>query len=172
MKRTFELGKIDFHHSGRKNCSTSVEIELRTTRLGELEFSACGDIWNTRHTNLISAGQNLDTIAEYVKTPLFKEIYDLWKHWHLNTMHAGTEKQEEALDAWHEKQKAEKPDAIILYDYRRDCEYLESIGLLFDEVNGKPYKYGCGWLTRIIPEEVLKRINHLLEEGTVLKNEI
>lgn len=163
MRKTFEFGKIDYNGSGRKNCPVTVDVELRTTKTGELEFSACGDIWNPRGTSVYSAGQNLDEIAKYVKTPLFKEIYDLWKKWHLNTMHAGTERQEEALDAWHEKQKAEKPDAIILYDYRRDCEYLESIGLLFDEINGKPYKYGCGWLTRVIPEETVKRIEELLK---------
>lgn len=161
MNKTFNFGKIDYNNSGRKNCPVEVEIKLKTTKNDELEFTACGDIWNSKHTSVYSAGQNLDKIAEYIKNPTFLEIYAIWKRYHLNTMKAGTEKQEEALEAWREAQKAE--NKIILFDYRKDCEYLESVGLLFDEVNGKPYKYGSAWLTRRIPEEIVNKIKRLME---------
>lgn len=159
MKKVFNFGKIDYNHSGCRNCTVEVEVELRDKN-GEYEFSACGDIWNPRHTDVYCGGQCLDTIRKYVNDPLFIEIYDLWKKWHLNTMHAGTEKQEAALDAWHESQQAD--DKITFFNYKKDCDYLESIGLLFDEINSKPYKYGCGWLTRKIPDDIKARMIELL----------
>lgn len=63
------------------------------------------------------------------------------------------------LDAWHKSQQTD--NKITFFDYKKDCDYLESIGLLFDEANGKPYKYGCGWLTRRIPEDVLTQMREL-----------
>lgn len=163
MKKVFNFGKIDYNKSGRKACPVEVEIEFRTTKNGELEFTACGDIWNPKHTSVYSVGQNLDEIAKYIKDPIFLEIYDLWKHYHLTTMHPGTEKQEEALEKWREQRKKEYDYPVPIYGYKLECDYLESIGLLWDMVDGKPYKYGTGWLTRKIPDEDINRINKLLE---------
>ena len=61
MRKVFNFGKIDYNHSGRKNCMVEVEMELRD-REGEYEFSVCGDIWNPRHTSAYCGGQCLDTI--------------------------------------------------------------------------------------------------------------
>ena len=155
MKKTFEFGKIDYNHHGRRNCAVDVTVEFKEYN-GVWEFTASGNIWNTRHTDVYCGGQCLDDIAKYVHNPEFKEIYRLWKKWHLNTMHAGTEKQEEALDAWHQSQQGKNKRAF--FDYKKDCEYLDSIGLLFDDYDGKPYKYGCGWLTRIIPADEQEKI--------------
>ena len=88
MRKTFNFGKIAYY-SNRKENLVTVEIELKEKENGEKVFTACGDIWNRLHTDIISGGQNLDEIA---KTPvgnnkIFKEIYRLWKLYHLNDMH-------------------------------------------------------------------------------------
>src|SRR5574344_2180867 len=104
MKRTFDFGKINYTGSGR--CyPVTVEVELKRRggektftvdrKTGErtytgnttpeyVEFSACGNIWNTTKTDIVCGGQCLDTIAKYVKDPVFKEIHKLWQQYHLN----------------------------------------------------------------------------------------
>lgn len=151
MKKTFNFGKIDYNNSGRKNCSVEVEIELRTTKNGELEFAACGDIWNPKHTSVYSAGQNLDKIAEYIKDSVFLEIYDLWKKWHLNTMRCGGPKQEQAVKQWEAQGNA--------YDYKKVKEYLKSIGLLYEQ----DIEYGTKWWYEPIDEKSLTAIYDLLK---------
>ena len=178
MKRTINFGKIDYQGTGRKACPVEVEIELRlkggestftidpVTRerkyTGEttekyLELSICGAIKNHLGTKWLCGGQCLDTIAEHVHSPLFKEIYRFWKLYHLNGMHAGTEEQEAAIEAW--KAQGNK------YEYRKACEHLKSIGLYEVEYNGKPYRYGHAWLHREIPEADLARIQEIITNG-------
>lgn len=91
-KKTFNFGKVDYLHHGRKDCAVEVTIELKDTNDGP-EFTASGNIWNARHTDIYSGGQNLDTIARFVKGPTFKKIYRLWTLYHLNGMHAECEHQ-------------------------------------------------------------------------------
>ena len=86
MKRTFNFGKIDYLNHGRKDCAVTVDLELRETEKGQ-ELSICGEIWNARHTDIYCGGQNLDTIARYVKSPVFKELFRFWELYHLNGMH-------------------------------------------------------------------------------------
>ena len=154
MKKTFNFGKIDFNRSGRKINLVEVDVEL----IDDGVFTASGIIWNSKKTDRICAGQCLDTIAEYVKAPKFKQIHRLWKQYHLNDMHAGTEAQEEALN------KA----GLTNYanQYTECCNYLDSIGLLVD--NG--YKFGTGWLKRDIPEEDLVKIRQLLLDDLPTKS--
>ena len=147
MKKIFEFGKIDFYGTGRKTNAVTIEVELSEGNV----FSACGYIWNIRRTDCVCGGQCLDEIYPFKKNnPTFKAIYEMWKKHHLNDMHAGTEKQEEALEkagytGW-------------ANDYEECCKYLKSIGLYED--NG--YKFGTGWLKREISEEDLKIIRGLL----------
>ena len=150
LKRTIEFGKVDYNNSGRKNCMVDLEIELRETTNGP-ELAICGNIWNPRHTDIYCGGQCLDEIAKYKKAnPLFKELYQYWRNYHLNGMHAGTVEQEQAL----------KEANIIGYD--EACEYLKSINLYEVEYNGKPYKYGHGWIYQALPEDVLERITKII----------
>lgn len=152
-RKVIELGKIDFYGTGKKINAVDVEIELRSTNKGP-ELSICGSIWNSRHTDIVCGGQCLDEIAEYIHSAKFKEIYRLWKNYHLNGMHAGTVRQEAYLKE-HRKTEPYK-------DYTRDCEILKEAGLYEDEQeNG--YKYGHSWLYRKIPEEDLRKINEILE---------
>ena len=81
MKRTISFGKIAYYGNRKEN---EVEIELRLNEENKPVLSICGNIWNRIHSDILAGGQCLDTIAEYKKTPLFKEIYVFWKKYHLN----------------------------------------------------------------------------------------
>lgn len=180
-KKTFNFGKIDYMDRGRKDCAVDVTVELRKCGgesvldrdgkpTGEhcneyIEFSASGRIWNRLHTDIYSGGQNLDEIAKYIKNPVFREIYDFWKKYHLNGMHAGTPEQEATVAEWEA--------AGNRYNYDTVCEMLKARGLyevpLTENLvgtrksDGLPYKYGHGWVIAEIPETDLAKIESLLE---------
>lgn len=153
MKKKFSFGKVDLLGIGRKTCPVVVEVELRETDKGP-ELSIRGNILNHISTDCYVAGQCLDTIADFVKNPLFKELYRFWQLYHLNGLHAGTVDQEHAIEEW--KKLGNK------YDYTAVCEYLKSIGLYEVMHEGKLYRYGSGWLYRPIPENDLNRIKEIL----------
>ena len=148
MKRTFNFGKIDYYGRGRKINSVDVKVELSDKGV----FTASANIWNSKHTDCVCGGQCLDEVAKYVKSDKFKKIYRLWELYHLNDMHPGTEKQEEALKAAGLNRWAN--------NYSECCDYLESINLLVDD----GYKFGTGWLKREIPVEDVAEIEKLLTE--------
>lgn len=75
-------------------------------------------------------------------------LLSIWDKYHLNNMHAGTRKQEKAL---------QKKFGTSRVDYDKAVEYLKSIGLYED--NG--YRYGSGWLTQEVPEKVLEWLKNL-----------
>ena len=153
-KKTFNFGKHAIA-SNRKINLVTLTIELSEDEQGRPVFTAQGDAWNNLHTDIVCGGQCIDTMMEQCRElrlyKTYKTIHDLWKKHHLNDTHAGTEAQESALHAWWEKEGE-------CYDYNKECEYLESVGLLYD--NG--YKYGTGWLYRPIPDEDLAKIKGLL----------
>ena len=190
-KRTFTFGKIAYWPKTRKANSVDVDIYVRKLDNGEFEFSAMGAIWNCRHTDHISGGQNLDTIRKYVHgNPIFDEIFSLWSEFHLNGLNSGTRKQEAALveesnrrNTEH-KAKGEKEEKPLTYAdrYEDACEYLKSIGLYIDKLGDgevlncetdrakkNHYPYGCGWITRVLDDKTLKRINSLIDKGEVYK---
>ncbi|MBR3208906.1 MAG: hypothetical protein IKF82_01425 [Bacilli bacterium] len=146
MKKKFEFnGKLN--RGGRTyNITAVVNVELTENNV----FTASADLkWYQKWFGM--AGQCLEELNKIIDDPTYKTIYRMWKSYHLNDMHPGTEKQEEALTnggytAW-------------ASNYTECCNYLESIGLLED--NG--YKFGTGWLKREIPEEDLQIIKGLLQ---------
>lgn len=103
-----DLGKVDGYNNGRKSCAAEVRVDYRLevkTGNGEArlywEFSASGDIWNNLHTDIICGGQCLDHMNGYASirdNATFREVYALWKRWHLNGMKAGSPAQREALN--------------------------------------------------------------------------
>ena len=122
MKKTISFGKVDYLNHGRRDCEATVDIELRTRDDGRPELSICGGIWNARHTDIYSGGQNLDTIAEYIKTPLFREIYRFWKLYHLNGMHPECEHQ--ADQGW--RQAAGEYVDIFRYKLTREASSAQT----------------------------------------------
>ena len=166
IRKTFKFGKVAYYNKRKEN-AVEVEVELEIVRhtvktVSEsqfeerIEFTASGYIWNRLHTDCFSCGQNLDTINELVQDPTFKVIYDLWKKYHLNTMHAGTPEQEEFV---HNYFSDKKP-----FDYTEACKALKKKNLFEVEYKGKPYKYGHGWLYYPIPEKDLDTIVNLLTD--------
>lgn len=181
MKKTFDFGKIDLCGTGRRYPVTvTAELEQRggdkvfrwdpVTReyieTGEttpeyIEFTASASI-GARY-----GGQCLDEIdkhaAQLSDLDTWKELYKFWKLYHLNGMHAGTPEQEKAIEEW--KKAGNK------YEYKKACEYLESVGLYEVEFSGKtvgrmyekePYLYGHAWIVQDIPGADLLRIEHIL----------
>ena len=147
MRKTFDFGKIDFYGKGRKINKVEVTIELTEDEC----FRASAMVWNSKHTDCKIGGQCLDEIAQYIKgNATFDKIYKYWDLYHLNDMHPGTEKQEEALE------KAGITNWAN--DYYNVCDYLKSIDLLYDD----GYKFGTGWLKRSIPDDVVRDIRNLL----------
>lgn len=171
FRARIDLPKVDGYDIGRKCCAAHVEVEWRLdfkTNGGKIspcwEFSACGAIWNNTHTDHISGGQNLDEMNKYAEIHAvaeFREVYDLWKKYHLNGMTAGSPVQEAAIKEY----KAENAKQGKRYDYTEACEFLKARGLLDDEgyiYDGKPYRYGSAWLYAEIPEADKERIRALM----------
>ena len=81
-------------------------------------------------------------------------------------MHAGTPEQEEAVAKWEAEGNA--------YNYTEACEMLKNRGLYESpltadligtrKADGKPYRYGSGWVIDNIPEKDLEEIKNLFVE--------
>ena len=97
-----------------------------------------------------SWGQVLDNIES--PTGELKEIVSLWKRYHLNDLHAGTKKQEDAL-----KLKFPEGSNANKYVHDEQVQYLKSVGLYSD----RGYEYGTGWLVEKVPSNVKKRLIEL-----------
>ena len=120
------------------------------------ELSICGDIRESCGGG--SGGQNCDSIRDLIKVSGnmelkgegtlgdLLEILDIWDRWHLNDMHAGTRKQEAAIEAW----KAEGNK----YDYTEAKVALVRKGL----DNDLGYSYGSAWLLEVLPPETEARV--------------
>jgi hypothetical protein len=150
-KKTFKFGKIDHNGTGRKINLAEVEVNF-----DGLKLSVCGGVWNSKQTDFISCGQNLDEMYKHLKSnKTFLMIYSLWKKYHLNDMTPGTPKQMAFLST------IQKPSNAEFYKW--ECEQLEKVDLLIDDLNGEPYKYGTKWLISEIPSFAKEQIVKLLE---------
>jgi len=143
MRKRLVLGKIDYDGRGRKINEVDIEYELTS----DGRFTASGNIWNSRHTDIISGGQNLEEIAKlFPGDERAQRIVKVWRKWHLNDMKAGTPKQEKAVVTW--KAKGNR------YDYDKVVTHLKGIGLYEDD----GYKYGTAWLKEELPPDVVTEI--------------
>lgn len=159
MKKLINFGKFDFNKTGKRINQIVVSLELKD-KDGKPEFTASATVWNIRKTNSIMGGQCLDTIAEKLpglkKNKKYNLILDLWKKYHLNGMNAGTREQSAAIEEEAQRQ------GVRWLEYTKACEYLKSINLYEVEHDGKPYKYGHGWIYYEIPAEDLQKIKNLI----------
>ena len=158
MVRKIDLGKIAWTGK-QKSYAVDLEIDLREDRFQRPVLSICGNVWNTKHTDIVCGGQCLDEIAKYIhqldEPNLFIFIYKMWKKYHLNDMHAGTPEQEQELKTW-------RMTLDHSPSYDECCRHLESVGLYEVEYHGCEYngvyKYGTAWLYQPIDADDLDRI--------------
>lgn len=184
MKATFTFGKINYNGTG-KRYPAEVTLELRT-RGGEdtftyqngkrvytghktpeyVELAICGMIWNTKKTDCVSCGQNLDTMYKYLKhNSLFMDLYRMWKQYHLNGAHAGTPEQEKIVNE-HFASTGKR------YDYTEACEVLKAANMYEVVYSGltvgrryenEVYRYGSAWIINELPGEVLTHAEYLID---------
>lgn len=126
--------------------SADIDIHIEAGRLSITGVVYEGERLLRSERNLISAGQCL----EDARTLLPEKLSEIWERWHLNDMRAGTFSQEQAL-------REVKDSFDRLSWYEQACDYLNSVGLLYD--NG--YKYGTAWLTEELPEDVIEYVKNL-----------
>lgn len=150
MRRIFNFGKIAYYSNRRENLVT-VEVEL-TEKDGKHVFTASGNIWNRLHTDIISGGQNLDEIAKTPvgHNPTFKEIYRLWKLYHLNDMHPECKHQAEL--GWREI----AGETVKIYNFTMNSETSRLRSEIKDKVI-KAAKNGDAY----IPDETERKILNL-----------
>lgn len=145
--KTFVFPKISFC-GGNKVNTPEIELSFKVDDNKEI-LSICGYVWNSKHTDTVAGGQCLDHMYKFLKNDkTFKELYRLWKRWHLNDMCPGTVKQEEVLENSGNRSKS----------FCEQCDYLKSVNLYSDD----GYEYGSKWLYRKINEDDLKSIYNLL----------
>lgn len=144
--KTIGFGKIAYTGL-RKINQVNVTVKIEDSDKGP-KLSICGEIWNGPHTDVVSCGQNIDTLTTVLPgNKKLQRIEQVWSQYHLNDMHAGTPKQEAAI-ADYVKVNGHHSDYSVI------CAYLKDQGLYED--NG--YKYGSAWLYQAIPETVLNEV--------------
>lgn len=189
-KIVLNLGKIDYNDSGRKNCMVTLEVELKPAQnvsphltvdlepipADAIELSICGNVWNPRHTDLLSGGQDYETIEEHFShDPRVMRLIAIWKEYHLNGMKAGTRAQDAALK--------EMPQVVVHKKdlYTEKCEFLKALDLYevtipqavranFDYKKDKAgnlpthYQYGHAWLFAVIPQAIIDEVRQLCKD--------
>lgn len=132
---------------------------------GDSAFAALNDWLDGVESNAVGepfltdagGGQHdmFDELTSFVlDESLVNEIRHIWRNWHLNDLTPGTERQMAAL-------RDAKLD-VRLGNYEQLCDYLKSIGLYEDELDGKPYIYGSGWVTRELPTDICERVRAIV----------
>jgi len=119
-----------------------INLEIEISKDGR--FSISGD-----------CGQSSGQIHEHIKpkNEEHKRLLEIWANYHLNDLHAGTEKQERALEEWRKKNKIEG------WAYEKEVKFLKSKKLYSD----KGYKYGSNWLKRELPHTLETELKTLIQ---------
>lgn len=166
--KKLSFGKVAFPpYQMKKSCEVELELGLTTMSDGTTRFSVCGSIWNHTHTDTYTCGQIDGTIKSLIKegeleaSPLLLEIVELWDKYHLNYLCPGTSEQEKAVQKGWELGAIKKFQKESFYD--QAVRYLKSVGLYEVQHEGKPYRYGSGWIYCSIPEKDLNRIQEIME---------
>lgn len=157
----WEIGKVDYNGSGRRNCMVALTWSLDNGR-----FSMCGEVWNPRRSDVYSCGQNIDEIARlFPGNARVQRMAEVWRRWHLNDMKAGSPAQMAWLEAnasdWAAYQAGKRGIGYGGNHYVWACEALSAAGLNPDTGylhNGSPYRYGSAWLREDLPAEVVAEV--------------
>lgn len=84
-KRIFSFGKVAYYGK-RKINEITLEITLYADRNGYPEFTACADVWNNLHTDIVAGGQMIDDLFnQFLRlrcSTIYKTIMYLWEKYH------------------------------------------------------------------------------------------
>ena len=132
----------------RKGQTCEVQVKLKDERLSIVGLIYEGDTLLENEENLLHSGQCKKEAKRFIPGLL----YQIWDHWHLNDMRAGTPVQRKLL----RELFAVCPSA----NYDQQCEFLEQRDLLFDG----DYKYGSAWLKEELPQDVIDYVHSLSDQ--------
>lgn len=138
MKKVFDFGKIDFKGRGRKCNAVTVEMEYREDG-DKKRFSVSAMVRNAFHSDIITGGQCLDSIAPYIHDSRFPEILRLWKLYHLNDMHPDCIHQ--AAQGWQELAR----EQVTIYNFTLTLDAIRAQNSLKKRIlnaaqNGSAYQ--------------------------------
>lgn len=145
----YDLGKVDYNNSGRRNCKAAITWRLEGDR-----FSMCAEIWNPRETDVYTCGQCIESVAAYFpRDTKAQRMVAIWRRWHLNDMRAGTPAQE----AW----LRDNPIVAVYPEsyYVKASAALAEVGLNPDpNFTESGYLYGSAWVIETLPDDVRAEI--------------
>jgi hypothetical protein len=111
-----------------------------------------------------SGGQIVETFGgSFPNDPTVQRICEIWKHYHLGDMNAGTREQSSIVNEYFSR-TGER------YDYGKACEVLKDAGKLEvpipDSESGpmyapRMYRYGTAWLSDALPADIATEIIRL-----------
>lgn len=128
----------------KQRCKVTAEINDRN---GDPSFSMSWEVAG-------SMGQCDETMKP--RTDAQRKLLELWNRWHLNTLHAGTPEQEEALKK------------VKLDWYDAQCEHLKSIWLLVVKhpKTWEDYTYWTARLTEDLPVDLWQEVEDAMDTIT------
>lgn len=160
--RSISFGKIDYYGNGRRINEVEIELTLRESEdeRRDVEFSACGGVWNSRMTDYQMCGQCLDIVSSRVceNRKLWTELKEIWKKWHLNDCKAGTPEQYDLLSEHFREQGGRTK-------WEDEVAYLKSVGKYEVEWKGKTVRWGERYVYWEIPGEILERFREIIRTG-------
>lgn len=169
IRREFFIGTCNLTGKARRN-RIFAELRMQNFETEKPSFSLVIYARNQNDSGLVASWPgNSDFLKELLpkswlgessgscrfETPgvsLLKELGRLGRLYHLNDMHAGTEKQEDFLEEYFKAH----PD--LPRTWENACQVLKDADLLDDG----GYVYGTAWLYRKIPAEDMLRILTLI----------
>lgn len=158
-KHVYSPGTVDYEGRGTRNL-VEIEWEVR-----DGEFSMSGAIWDARHYDELSGGQNIDKIAALFPDDVkVQRMHAIWERWHLNKRRAGSPAQERWL---RENPIPPEEYAYPKSHYEVARHKLAEAGLNPDtsftprvpNVNTEGgYRYRSAWIREELPADVLAEI--------------
>jgi len=173
--KTFKCFETIPYESPKAKNAVEVTLSLRDGVHGPA-VSVCGAIWDVRHHDHVSGGQNLDQLNEYLSgDPTFARLYAIWQRWHLNDLKAGCEHQRalgwdtlkiddsKPSNTYGKHCGEDGPTSWNLAGWVRPSSHER--GKMAVACPECGYKYGTEWKTEPLPADVLAEINSLLGEA-------
>lgn len=146
--------------------SRFLRLELEVELTGDGRFSAHG---HYKVGDVECFGQCLDGMRNELHRlglvcPKLEAVMEYWPRYHLNDLNAGSPRQMEVV----RERKAQK----LPIDYDTMCEVLKEKGLYEDEAyhwKGRGYRYGEGWLSESLPQDVVEGIRKAISMPMTLE---